>query len=136
MSDGAQTTHREDRHDRRDDDLRRVTRLPRRCPPHGRADYSAAPRIPSRRGAREAVLLDAYGTLVTLDDPSGRLGRCSRRRATSTRPSVAAALAAEIVHYRAHHDEGRDRATLASLRLRCAAVLAEGLGDDVLRCRG
>ena len=38
------------------------------------------------------------------------------------------ALAAEIGYYRAHHDEGRDPASLADLRVRCAAALRDGLG--------
>ncbi len=80
----------------------------------------------------EAVLLDAYGTLVTLDDPVGRLGALLAAEGHPHPPErVAAALRAEVLHYRAHHDEGYDAASLASLRLRCAAVLAEGLGDDV-----
>jgi putative hydrolase of the HAD superfamily len=86
------------------------------------------------RGAvrAQAVLLDAYGTLVALDDPAGRLGALLAREGHHHPPErVAAALRAEVLHYRAHHDEGRDAASLASLRLRCAAVLAEGLGDDV-----
>jgi len=82
----------------------------------------------------EAVLLDAYGTLVTLDDPVGRLGALLAAEGHHHPPDrVAAALRAEVLHYRAHHDEGRDAASLAALRLRCAAVLAEGLGDDVPR---
>ena len=80
----------------------------------------------------EAVLLDAYGTLVTLDDPVGRLGALLAAEGHRHPPGrVATALRAEVLHYRAHHDEGYDAASLASLRLRCAAVLAEGLGDDV-----
>ena len=80
----------------------------------------------------EAVLLDAYGTLVTLDDPAGRLeGLLAAEGHVHPPERVRAALTAEILHYRAHHDEGRDRATLASLRLMCAGVLAEVLGDDV-----
>jgi putative hydrolase of the HAD superfamily len=88
---------------------------------------------PRREPVRvEAVLLDAYGTLVTLDDPVGRLGELLAAEGHPHPPDrVAAALRAEVLHYRAHHDEGRDPASLASLRLRCAAVLAEGLGDDV-----
>lgn len=80
----------------------------------------------------EAVLLDAFGTLVTLDDPVGRLGALLAAEG-HPHPSdrVGAALRAEVLHYRAHHDEGRDAASLAALRLRCAGVLAEGLGDDV-----
>lgn len=80
----------------------------------------------------EAVLLDAYGTLVRLDDPVGRLaGRLAADGHRHPPDRVAAALRAEVLHYRAHHDEGYDPPSLASLRLRCAAVLAEGLGDDV-----
>jgi putative hydrolase of the HAD superfamily len=80
----------------------------------------------------EAVLLDAYGTLVTLDDPAGRLGALLAAEGHPPPPDrVGAALRAEVLHYRAHHDEGRDAASLAALRLRCAGVLAEGLGDDV-----
>jgi putative hydrolase of the HAD superfamily len=80
----------------------------------------------------EAVLLDAFGTLVALDDPAVRLGALLAAEGHRHPPErVAAALRAEVLHYRAHHDEGRDAASLASLRLRCAAVLAEGLGDDV-----
>ena len=88
---------------------------------------------PRREPVRvEAVLLDAYGTLVTLDNPAGRLGALLAAEGHRHPPErVAAALRAEVLHYRAHHDEGRDPASLASLRLRCAAVLAEGLGDDV-----
>lgn len=80
----------------------------------------------------EAVLLDAYGTLVHLDDPAGRLRALLATEGHEHPPErVAAALAREILHYRAHHDEGRDPASLAALRLGCAAVLAEGLGGDV-----
>jgi putative hydrolase of the HAD superfamily len=86
----------------------------------------------SRAVRVEAVLLDAYGTLLTLDDPVGRLGALLAAEGHPHPPDrVAAALRAEVLHYRAHHDEGYDAASLASLRLRCAAVLAEGLGDDV-----
>ena len=80
----------------------------------------------------EAVLLDAYGTLVALDDPAGRLGAMLAAEGhPHPADRVAAALRAEVLYYREHHDEGSDRASLASLRLRCAGVLAEGLGDDV-----
>lgn len=88
---------------------------------------------PDSGGVRaEAVLLDAYGTLVRLDDPAGRLRRLLAAEGHEhPAERVAAALADEIRHYRAHHDEGRDASSLAALRLRCAAVLAQGLGTDV-----
>ena len=88
---------------------------------------------PRRGGSHvEAVLLDAYGTLVELRDPAARLGE---RLAAEGHPHpadrVRSALAGEIRFYRRHHDRGRDAASLAALRLDCARVLAEGLGPDV-----
>jgi putative hydrolase of the HAD superfamily len=80
----------------------------------------------------QAVLLDAFGTLLELDDPARRLGALL---AADGHPHpaerVGSALAAEIAYYRRNLQRGRDAASLASLRLECAAVLAEGLGDDV-----
>jgi HAD superfamily hydrolase (TIGR01549 family) len=88
---------------------------------------------PRRGGSSvEAVLLDAYGTLVELRDPAARLGdRLAAEGHPHTADRVEAALAGEIRFYRRHHDRGRDAASLAALRLDCARVLAEGLGPDV-----
>ena len=75
--------------------------------------------------APAAILLDALGTLVALEPPApllraelaGRFGLgVSERQAER-------AIAAEIAYYRAHLDEGRDRAGLEALRRRCAGVL-------------
>ena len=80
----------------------------------------------------EAVLLDAYGTLVELRDPAARLGDLLAAEGhPHPADRVRAALAGEIRFYRRHHDRGRDAASLAALRLDCARVLAEGLGADV-----
>jgi putative hydrolase of the HAD superfamily len=77
----------------------------------------------------EAVLLDAYGTMVTLEPPAPAL---SAMLADEGFPhpdaAVAEALRAEILFYRANHDLGRDAASLADLRRRCAAVVARHLG--------
>jgi putative hydrolase of the HAD superfamily len=83
------------------------------------------------RSPVEAVLLDAYGTLLDLPDPVPRL-RALLAGAGHPHPveRVRAALRAEIAFYRAHHDRGRDPASLLALRRACAAVLAEGLGGD------
>jgi putative hydrolase of the HAD superfamily len=79
-----------------------------------------------------AVLLDAYGTLVSLDDPVPRLGTLLAAEGHHHPPErVAEALRAEIVHYRRHHDRGRDAASLAALRAECAGVLGAVLGPDV-----
>lgn len=80
----------------------------------------------------EAVLLDAFGTLLHLDDPAPRLGTLLTAEGHPHPPErVAAALAREIAYYRRNLHRGRDAAALAALRLECAGVLAEGLGDDV-----
>ncbi|MBV9196792.1 MAG: HAD-IA family hydrolase [Solirubrobacterales bacterium] len=76
-----------------------------------------------------AVLLDALGTLVRLDPPAPLLRVELRERfgLEVSEADAAAALAAEIAHYRAHLDEGRDLAAVAALRGRCAEVLRAAL---------
>jgi HAD superfamily hydrolase (TIGR01509 family) len=76
----------------------------------------------------DAVLLDAFGTLIELDDPFGRLQRSVRRHlgAGITLADAERALRAEVTYYADHCHEGSDARTLAALRERCAAiVLAE-----------
>jgi putative hydrolase of the HAD superfamily len=83
-------------------------------------------RVDARSGA---LLLDALGTLVVLEPPAPILRRQLAERfgiqVTETR--AARAIAAEIAYYRAHLDEGRDAASLATLRRRCAAALRAAL---------
>ncbi len=66
---------------------------------------------------------------MALEPPAPRL-----RRALSARFGVSVsereaerAIAAEIAYYRGHLDDGRDAATLAALRRRCAEVLRDAL---------
>ncbi len=86
----------------------------------------AAPRVPV-----QAVLLDAYGTLLAMPDPVPRL-RDLLADAGHAHPAarVSAALRAEIAFYRANHDRGRDAASLAALREECARVLCVELAGD------
>jgi len=80
----------------------------------------------------EAVTIDAYGTLVTLDDPVGRLrAALSEHGVERGDDEVARAFAAEVEHYVPRSHEGRDEATLAILRRDCAAVFLEAAGADV-----
>ena len=89
-----------------------------------------------------AVLLDALGTLLRLEDPVPPLREqlAARCGLDVDQETAGAALAAEIAYYRAHNLEGRDLAALADLRRRCALVLRDALGpvaregriDDVL----
>jgi HAD superfamily hydrolase (TIGR01549 family) len=81
-----------------------------------------------------AVLLDAFGTLVSMEPPGLRLrAELARRAGVEVRPPAAeAAFAAEIDFYVAHHLEGRDERSLAGLRDRCAAVIEHTLGIEEL----
>jgi putative hydrolase of the HAD superfamily len=82
-----------------------------------------------------AVLLDALGTLVELEPPAARLRRELKQRLGLRVDQVTAqrAIAAEIAYYRRHLDEGRDAASLAALRQRCAAVVCEALTQSGTR---
>jgi len=76
-----------------------------------------------------AVLLDGLGTLLALAPPWPALVRQLRVEYGLQLAEADAehAFAAEIAYYRAHHQEGRDAATLADLRRRCAEVLRDAL---------
>ncbi len=78
---------------------------------------------------KRAVLLDGLGTLLALAPPGPVLARllAVEHGLAVTEEQAARAFAAEIVYYREHHHEGRDDASLAELRLQCAAVLREEL---------
>lgn len=75
--------------------------------------------------AKRGVLLDALGTLVELEPPAPFLvAELAQRWGVEISVAEAeAALATEIGYYKAHHLEGRDEASLAELRQRCAGVL-------------
>jgi putative hydrolase of the HAD superfamily len=82
---------------------------------------------PTARRTR-AVLLDALGTLVALEPPATHL---AAGLGIADDERLAAAVRAEMAYYRDHSDEGRDPASLAELRRRCAAVLSAELGREV-----
>jgi FMN phosphatase YigB (HAD superfamily) len=70
------------------------------------------------------------GTLLTLDDPVGRLGAALGAAGHPVAPErAAAALSAEIAHYRANMHRGGTAAGLAALRAECAGVLAAELPE-------
>ena len=80
----------------------------------------------------DAVLLDAFGTLIDIDEPYGRL-RGSLRRHLGVEVSAAdaeRAFLAEMDYYADHCHEGSDEAALAGLRARCAAIVLRELGID------
>jgi putative hydrolase of the HAD superfamily len=75
-----------------------------------------------------AVLLDALGTLLELEDPGPPLAEELGRRGVDVSVEEArSAVLAEMTYYRAHHDEASDRARLEGLRRRCAEVLRDNL---------
>jgi putative hydrolase of the HAD superfamily len=84
-----------------------------------------------------AVLLDALGTLLRLEDPVPALREhlAARCGLDVDQDTAEAALAAEIAYYRAHNLEGRNRAALADLRRACALVLRDALGPGAREAR-
>ena len=78
---------------------------------------------------RQAVLLDAMGTLLRFEDPAPRLRAALRGRlGIDVGPdAAAAAIRAEITYYRAHLHLGRDAGSLAVLRASCAEAMRPAL---------
>jgi len=76
-----------------------------------------------------AVLLDAMGTLLRLEDPAPRLRAALRARlgVEVGAAAAAAAIGAEIAYYRAHLHLGRDARSLALLRASCAEAMRTAL---------
>jgi putative hydrolase of the HAD superfamily len=82
-------------------------------------------------GRRQAVLLDALGTLLELEDPGPALAdELAARGAPVSVEAARSAVFAEMTYYRAHHDEASDAERLADLRRRCAEVLRDALPAD------
>jgi putative hydrolase of the HAD superfamily len=76
-----------------------------------------------------AVFLDALGTLVELEPPWIPLRE--RVPAEVGDEQLKDAVRAEMAYYREHADEGRDEASLADLRKRCAALVSDKLGTEI-----
>lgn len=72
------------------------------------------------------MLLDALGTLLRLVPPAPRIAAALR----VSEADADAAFRAEVAYYLDHHLEGRDAASLAGLRDRCAEVFADALGAE------
>jgi putative hydrolase of the HAD superfamily len=75
------------------------------------------------------VLLDAFGTLISLDAPAPLLRALLERRLglELSERQAATAVAAEVAYYRTHMQQGADALSLAALHDRCAAVLGAAL---------
>ncbi len=83
---------------------------------------TAAPSTTTR-----AVLLDALGTLVELEPPWVPLAAVLEL----DQAEVANAVRAEMEFYKEHSHEGKDEASLAALRARCADILSWELDREV-----
>ena len=80
----------------------------------------------------EAVTIDAYGTLVELDEPVPHRRAALRRHGVErSGHQVARAFQAEVAYYVPHAHEGRDADSLARLRRKCVAVFLEAAGADL-----
>ena len=80
----------------------------------------------------DAVTIDAFGTLVELDEPYERLGAAlAERRVERSREDVARAFGAELAYYIPRAHEGRDGESLERLRRDCAGVFLGELGADL-----
>ena len=80
----------------------------------------------------DAVTVDAYGTLVVLEDPSDRLLAALRARGVDLpRTEVSAAFRAEAAFYRPRSMLGRDAESLAALRRDCVGVFLGTLAIDL-----
>ena len=80
----------------------------------------------------DAITIDAFGTLLVLDDPVPRLGealrRCGIERGSDR---VRSAFRAEAAYYRPRSLCGRDGTSLEALREECAKVFLEHLAADI-----
>jgi putative hydrolase of the HAD superfamily len=86
----------------------------------------------SSAGGLDAVTIDAFGTLVELESPVGRLrAALAERGVERDEKSVATAFAAEVEYYLVHKGEGRDEGSLLDLRTRCAGVFLDGVAPDL-----
>lgn len=75
------------------------------------------------------MLLDAFGTLVTLDAPAPLLRALLAERlgVEVTEAQAHAAIRAEVAYYRGHMHEGIDIERVARLHASCAEVLRQAL---------
>jgi FMN phosphatase YigB (HAD superfamily) len=88
--------------------------------------------MPSSSAGLDAVTIDAFGTLVELENPVSRLQAALEERGVGRdEKAVAGAFAAEVEYYLVHKGEGRDAESLLDLRTRCAGVFLRGVAPDV-----
>jgi FMN phosphatase YigB (HAD superfamily) len=88
--------------------------------------------MPSRSAGLDAVTIDAFGTLVELENPVGRLqAALAERGVERDQQTVGAAFAAEVEYYLVHKGEGKDDSSLLDLRNRCSGVFLAGAVSEL-----
>ena len=96
---------------------------------HSRTALDRRSRSAGGGGRTRAVFLDALGTLVELEPPWLHLREHVPDRIGDE--TLVGAVRAEMAYYRAHAEEGRDAASLADLRRRCAELISRELGEEI-----
>ncbi|MDX6632439.1 MAG: hypothetical protein QOG26_444 [Solirubrobacterales bacterium] len=84
---------------------------------------------PSTKSPTEAVFFDVLGTLVELEPPWLTLREAVGDDVPEEK--LIRAVKLEMAYYKEHSHEGRDPASLAELRGRCAELLTRELGVEV-----
>lgn len=80
----------------------------------------------------DAVTIDAFGTLVALEDPIPNLREALRERGVErSRERIEAAFHTEADYYRSHLSTGRDPESLQRLRVDCTAVFLRAADVDL-----
>ena len=81
----------------------------------------------------DALLLDAFGTLITVDAPAERLAQAVTEALAIevTIDDALRAFTAEVAYYAERCHLGRDRESLDALHDECAAIVIEELGIDL-----
>ena len=88
--------------------------------------------MPSSSAEIDAITIDAFGTLVELESPVGRLqSALAERGVDRDEKAVAAAFSSEVEYYIVHKGEGRDDASLLDLRTRCSGVFLAGVAPEL-----
>jgi HAD superfamily hydrolase (TIGR01509 family) len=82
--------------------------------------------------AIDVVTVDAFGTLLRLDDPVPALRTALAERSVDRDPdTVRKAFQAEAAHYRPRSLEGRDPPSLERLRHECVRIFLDVVGADL-----
>jgi putative hydrolase of the HAD superfamily len=80
----------------------------------------------------DCITVDAYGTLVALEDPTPTLENGLRRHGVErSRDEITAAFKSEMEYYHRRSLEGRDDESLARLRRDCCGVFLSSLGLEL-----